>query len=127
MKKVITYGTFDLLHYGHILLLQRAKELGDHLTVGLSTDSFNTLKGKQSYMSFSERKDILESIKFIDKIIPEENWSQKAKDIKERKIDIFVMGDDWSGKFDQLECEVIYLPRTPKISTSSIKEVIKVL
>jgi glycerol-3-phosphate cytidylyltransferase len=126
MKRVITYGTFDLLHYGHIMLFERAKSLGDHLTVGLSTDAFNKLKGKQSYLSFNERKKILESIKYIDMIIPEENWTQKANDIKEKKIDIFVMGDDWVGKFDELECEVIYLPRTPKISTSNIKEVIKI-
>ncbi|MFB5759861.1 glycerol-3-phosphate cytidylyltransferase [Paenibacillus medicaginis] len=123
MKKVITYGTFDLLHYGHILLLQRAKELGDHLTVGLSTDHFNEIKGKTSYFTYEERKMMLEAIKYVDLVIPEYEWEQKSADIQEHQINTFVMGDDWAGKFDDLKqyCEVIYLARTPDVSTTSIK------
>ncbi|WP_018887603.1 glycerol-3-phosphate cytidylyltransferase [Paenibacillus massiliensis] len=124
MKKVITYGTFDLLHYGHILLLQRARELGDHLTVALSTDGFNHIKGKHAYFSYEKRKMMLEAIKYVDTVIPERNWEQKQHDIVDYDIDIFVMGDDWRGKFDELSahCEVIYLERTPDISTTSIKD-----
>lgn len=124
MKRVITYGTFDLIHYGHINLLQRAKELGDYLIVGLSTDEFNMRdKNKKSYFCYEERKKLLEAIRFVDEVIPEENWEQKRKDIVENNIDIFVMGDDWKGKFDFLSdlCEVVYLPRTPEISSSKIK------
>ena len=124
MKKVLTYGTFDLLHIGHINILQRAKEFGDHLTVGLSTDEFNAGKNKKAYHSFENRKLILESIRFVDKVIPENTWDQKIKDVIENDIDIFVMGDDWEGKFDFLKeyCEVIYLPRTIGISTTKIKD-----
>lgn len=128
MKKVITYGTFDLLHYGHIRLLKRAKELGDYLIVGLSTDEFNQLqKHKESYNSYEERKYILEAIRYVDEVIPEQNWEQKAQDIKKYNINTFVMGSDWQGKFDFLKpyCEVIYLPRTPGISTSKIKNDLK--
>jgi glycerol-3-phosphate cytidylyltransferase len=123
MIKVITYGTYDLLHYGHINLLRRAKRLGDYLIVGLSTDAFNRVKGKKSYFSYEERKLLLESIRYVDLVIPEENWEQKIEDIKKYNVDIFVMGDDWKGKFDFLEryCKVVYLPRTPKISTTKIK------
>ncbi|CEG29084.1 glycerol-3-phosphate cytidylyltransferase [Bacillus sp. B-jedd] len=123
MKKVITYGTFDLLHWGHINLLKRASELGDHLTVAISTDEFNDLKNKKAYHSFENRKMILESIRYVDKVIPENNWEQKIQDVIDNDIDIFVMGDDWKGKFDFLKeyCEVIYLPRTVGISTSQIK------
>jgi glycerol-3-phosphate cytidylyltransferase len=123
MKKVITYGTFDLLHWGHINLLKRAKDLGDHLTVAISSDEFNDLKNKQAYHSFDNRKMILESIRYVDKVIPENDWEQKIKDVIENDIDIFVMGDDWKGKFDFLKdyCEVVYLPRTVGISTSKIK------
>ncbi|MCK6075673.1 glycerol-3-phosphate cytidylyltransferase [Paenibacillus silvae] len=123
MKKVITYGTFDLLHYGHILLLQRAKILGDYLIVALSTDEFNQLKGKSAYFTYDERKMMLEAIKYVDLVIPEENWEQKTNDISRWDVDVFVMGDDWKGKFDQLStlCDVIYLSRTPDISTTSIK------
>ena len=124
MRKVITYGTYDLLHYGHINLLRRAKEKGDYLIVALSTDEFNRHKGKKSYFTFSERKHLLEAIRYVDLVIPEENWEQKEKDIDEFKVDVFVMGDDWEGKFDFLQdkCEVIYLPRTQEISTTKIKE-----
>jgi glycerol-3-phosphate cytidylyltransferase len=123
MKRVITYGTFDLLHYGHINLLKRAKGLGDYLIVALSTNEFNEIKGKKCYFSYEQRKKLLESIRYVDLVIPEENWEQKADDIKNFKIDIFVMGDDWAGKFDYLAdyCKVEYLPRTPEISTTKIK------
>lgn len=123
MKKVITYGTFDLLHHGHINILKRAKEHGDYLIVGLSSDGFNAIKGKAAYHSYEERKLILEAIKYVDEVIPEHDWGQKIDDIKSNNIDLFVMGSDWEGKFDELMdyCEVIYLPRTEGISTSKIK------
>jgi glycerol-3-phosphate cytidylyltransferase len=124
MKKVITYGTFDLLHWGHINLLKRAKELGDHLTVAISSDEFNELKNKKSYHSFDNRKMILESIRYVDEVIAEDNWEQKISDVVDNDIDVFVMGDDWEGKFDFLKeyCEVVYLPRTIGISTTKIKK-----
>lgn len=125
MKRVITYGTFDLLHYGHINLLKRAKELGDYLIVGLSTDEFNiNNKNKKSYFCYDERKVLLESVRYVDLVIPEKNWEQKITDVKQYNINVFVIGDDWKGKFDFLikeGVEVIYLPRTPEISTSKIK------
>lgn len=124
MKRVITYGTFDLLHYGHINLLKRAKALGDYLIVALSTDEFNEIKGKKSYFSYEKRKALLEAIRYVDLVIPEENWEQKISDCKEYHIDVFVIGDDWAGKFDFLKnqgVEVIYLSRTPEISTTKIK------
>lgn len=125
MKKVITYGTFDLLHYGHINLLKRAKQLGDYLIVCLSTDEFNkNSKNKECYFSYEIRKQLLEAIRYVDLVVPEDNWDQKVKDIKEFNIDTFVMGDDWKGKFDSLEsyCKVVYLPRTKEISTTKIKK-----
>lgn len=125
MKRVITYGTFDLLHYGHINLLRRAKALGDYLIVALSTDEFNwNSKGKKSYFSFEERKAMLEAIRYVDMVIPEENWDQKTTDVAKYEVDIFTMGDDWEGKFDFLkdQCEVVYLPRTPEISSTQIKQ-----
>lgn len=124
MKKVITYGTFDLLHSGHINILRRAKALGDYLIVGLSTDEFNSIKHKHAYHSYETRKLILESIRYVDKVIPEKNWDQKTDDIISNNVDIFVMGNDWEGNFDFLKehCEVIYLPRTDGISTTKIKE-----
>lgn len=126
MKKIITYGTFDLLHYGHINLLRRAKERGDYLIVALSTDEFNwNEKKKKCYFSYEKRKQLLEAIRYVDLVIPENSWEQKSFDIKEFKVDEFVMGDDWVGKFNFLENEtevkVHYLPRTPEISTSQIK------
>ncbi len=129
MKKVITYGTFDLLHYGHINLLQRAKALGDYLIVALSTDEFNSIeKQKITYFSFEERKRLLEAVRYVDLVIPERNWEQKVCDVKEFKVDTFVMGDDWQGKFDFLSeyCEVVYLERTPEISTTKIKRDLKI-
>ncbi|MGF2941900.1 glycerol-3-phosphate cytidylyltransferase [Enterococcus xiangfangensis] len=126
MKKVITYGTFDLLHYGHINLLRRAKEQGDYLIVALSTDEFNwNEKQKKCYFEYEKRKQLLEAIRYVDLVIPENSWNQKTSDIKEFKVDKFIMGDDWAGKFDFIEtetcAEVIYLPRTPEISTTQIK------
>lgn len=128
MRKVITYGTFDLLHYGHINILRRAKELGDYLVVGLSSDEFNAIKGKKSYFSYAERKQMLEAIKYVDEVIPEDNWEQKRSDVHKYDIDVFVMGDDWTGKFDFLKeegVEVVYLPRTPDVSTTEIKNNLK--
>jgi glycerol-3-phosphate cytidylyltransferase len=125
MKRVITYGTFDLLHYGHINLLRRAKALGDYLIVALSTDEFNSnMKHKYCYFSYEQRKELLEAIRYVDLVIPEENWEQKSTDIDLYHADIFVMGDDWKGKFDFLknQCEVVYLPRTEEISTTKIKQ-----
>lgn len=123
MKKVITYGTFDLIHHGHINILKRAKEFGDYLIVGLSSDEFNDIKGKAAYHSYEERKLILESIKYVDEVIPETNWGQKVDDIRKNDVQVFVMGSDWEGKFDELKehCEVVYLPRTEGISTTKIK------
>jgi len=125
MKRVITYGTYDLLHYGHINLLKRARELGDYLIVVLSTDEFNwNSKQKKCYFSYEKRKQLLEAIRYVDLVIPEESWEQKIEDVKLYKADVFVMGDDWAGKFDFLKdyCEVVYLPRTPEISTTQIKQ-----
>lgn len=125
MKRVMTYGTFDLLHYGHIRLLKRAKELGDYLIVALSTDEFNMIKGKKAYHSFEKRKLMLEAIRYVDLVIPEENWTQKINDVVTYKADIVVMGSDWenSDKFENLKdyCQLIYLDRTEGISTSQIK------
>jgi glycerol-3-phosphate cytidylyltransferase len=124
MKRVITYGTYDLLHWGHIRLLKRARELGDYLIVGLSTDEFNAIKGKAAYHPYEERKMMLEAIRYVDLVIPENNWEQKRDDIRKYEADIFVMGDDWQGKFDDLKdiAEVVYLPRTEGISTTKIKQ-----
>ncbi|MDR0292074.1 MAG: glycerol-3-phosphate cytidylyltransferase [Elusimicrobium sp.] len=127
MKTILTYGTYDLLHTGHIELLRRAKELGDILIVGLSTDEFNAEKHKQAVLNYSDRKKILEAIRYVDKVIPEEFWEQKISDVKKYNADVFVMGHDWDGKFDFLKkyCKVVYLPRTPYISTTQIKTKIK--
>lgn len=127
MKKVITYGTFDLFHIGHLNILKRAKKLGDYLVVAVSTDEFNHIKGKKCAIPDNERMAIVEAIKYVDEVIPENSWDQKPKDIKEHNIDVFVMGDDWKGKFDDLKqyCEVVYLPRTDGISTTKIKKDLK--
>ncbi len=124
MKKVITYGTFDLLHYGHIRMLERARNLGDYLIVGLSTDHFNKIKHKQAYHSFEQRKVILESIRYVDQVILEDSWDQKVQDITQHGVSQFVMGDDWAGEFDFLTeyCEVTYLPRTEGISTTQVRK-----
>jgi glycerol-3-phosphate cytidylyltransferase len=123
MKTVITYGTFDILHVGHINLLRRARALGDRLVVGLSTDEFNQGKHKSSLLNYENRKAVLESIRYVDEVFPERTWEQKVDDIRRYGADVFVMGDDWTGKFDFLSefCEVCYLPRTPSISTTGIK------
>lgn len=126
MKRVITYGTFDLLHYGHISLLSRAKSLGDYLIVALSTDEFNlNNKNKSCYFDYDKRKQLVEAIRFVDLVIPETCWEQKKTDIQRYDIDTFVMGDDWQGEFDWLGaegCEVVYLARTPEVSSSQIKK-----
>lgn len=127
MKKVITYGTFDLLHVGHINLLRRAKALGDYLIVAISSDEFNDRKGKKAHFSIEDRIKIVKSIKYVDEVIIENDWEQKINDVKEYNIDTFVMGNDWEGKFDFLKnlCEVVYLPRTEGISTTRIKNDLK--
>ena len=129
MRRVITYGTFDLLHYGHINLLKKAKALGDYLIVAVSTDEFNLIeKGKNCCFSYEKRKALVEAIRYVDLVIPETSWEQKKSDMHEYHIDAFVIGDDWKGKFDFLKDEgvdVVYLPRTPEISSTQIKEEIK--
>lgn len=126
MRRVLTYGTYDLLHYGHIRLLKRAKELGDYLIVALSTDEFNSIKGKKAYHNYETRKKMLEAIRYVDLVIPENEWDQKIDDVKKYFVDVTVMGDDWKGneKFEVLRdyCEVLYLPRTEGISTTKIKK-----
>lgn len=127
MKRILTYGTFDLLHYGHIRLLKRAKELGDYLIVALSTDEFNKReKGKKAYHNYETRKKMLEAIRYVDLVIPEESWEQKASDVQKYDVDVVVMGSDWAGsdRFDYLKkyCEVVYLDRTEGISTTKIKK-----
>lgn len=125
MKRIITYGTFDLLHYGHINILRRAKELGDYLIVALSTDEFNwNEKNKKCYFNYEQRKQLVEAIRYVDLVIPETCWEQKRTDIHDYHVDIFVMGDDWKGKFDFLKEEgvqVVYFERTPEISSTQIK------
>lgn len=128
-KIVLTYGTYDLLHVGHIRMLKRAKELGDYLIVAVSTDEFNwNEKQKKCYYSYEDRKEILESIKYVDLVIPETCWEQKEKDVDQYQADIFVIGDDWTGKFDFLKdkCEVLYLGRTDGVSTTKTKQDLKV-
>jgi glycerol-3-phosphate cytidylyltransferase len=129
MKRIITYGTFDLLHYGHINLLKRAKGLGDYLIVALSTDEFNwEEKRKKCFFPYEKRKQLVEAVRYVDLVIPETCWEQKVSDIHEYKIDAFCIGDDWEGKFDFLQeegVEVVYLERTPEISSSMMKEVLK--
>lgn len=124
MKTIITYGTFDILHHGHINLLKRARALGDRLIVGLSSDEFNSGKHKSSLLDYENRKAVLESIRYVDFVFPEKNWEQKIFDIQKYDAQIFVMGNDWKGKFDMLkaQCEVVYLERTPAISTTLIKD-----
>ncbi len=126
--RVLTYGTFDLFHVGHVRILKRAKELGDKLIVGLSTDEFNSIKGKQAIFSYGERKEILESCKYVDEVIPEKDWDQKIDDIKTHRIDLLVMGSDWEGseKFEYLKdyVNVLYLPRTEEVSTTDLKSIL---
>jgi len=124
VRTVITYGTYDILHRGHVNLLRRARDLGDYLIVGLSTDEFNALKGKRAFFSYDDRKLVLETLRYVDEVIPERTWEQKTDDVVERGVDVFVMGDDWEGKFDFLldYCQVLYLPRTEGISTAEIRK-----
>lgn len=124
MKKVITYGTYDLFHHGHINIIKRARELGDYLIVGVSSDEFNEKeKDKDTYFTYEQRKMVVESLKYVNKVIPETNWDQKIEDVKKYDIDVFVIGDDWKGKFDFLKeyCEVVYLERTPEVSSTKMK------
>jgi len=125
--RVLTYGTFDLFHIGHLNLLRRLKSIGNYLCVGISTDEFNNKKGKACTIPFEHRMDIVGSLKYVDYVFPEISWEQKVEDIDKYKIDIFAMGDDWTGKFDFLssKCKILYLPRTLDISSSSIKSDIK--
>lgn len=131
MKTVLTYGTFDLFHAGHVQMLRRTRALGDRLIVGCSTDEFNAKKGKEAIFSYSDRVEILKACRYVDMVIPEENWAQKAEDVKAHDVHIFAIGDDWAGKFDFLteetNCIVTYLPRTPSISTTDVKGVIRAL
>ena len=123
MKTVLTYGTFDLFHIGHLRLFERLKALGDRLIVGVSTDEFNAQKGKRSFMSYEDRSQIVASVKHVDLVIPEQSWDQKVPDIRRHRVDVFGMGDDWKGKFDFLreECQVVYLPRTQGVSSTSLR------
>ena len=123
---VLTYGTFDLFHVGHVRLLERAAKLGDKLYVGLSSDEFNALKGKKSILPYEQRAEIVASNRNVTGVFPEESWDQKVKDIARLKADIFVMGGDWAGKFDELNehCRVEYLDRTEGVSTTEIKQVL---
>ena len=128
-KRVITYGTFDMFHVGHLELLKRIKTYGDELIVAVSTDAFNEIKGKKTIIPYDQRAQIVEAIRYVDKVIPEHHWEQKEDDIKTYNIDMLIMGDDWKGKFDFLQdqCEVLYLPRTKGISSSELKNTLKTL
>jgi len=128
MKTVLTYGTFDLFHIGHLNLLKRARDLGDKLIVAVSTDEFNATKGKTTLMPFEHRVELVRSVRFVDEVIAESNWEQKISDVQQHKVDIFVMGSDWQGKFDFLKpfCEVVYLPRTDNVSSTELKKAIQV-
>lgn len=129
MKTIITYGTFDLFHIGHLNLLQRLRNLGDRLVVGVSTDEFNAIKGKKTIVCYEHRAAIVSALRQVDAVFPEQDWAQKRADIVREKADIFAMGDDWVGKFDDLRdvCDVIYLPRTPDVSTTEIRQLVSAL
>lgn len=128
-KVILTYGTFDLFHIGHLNLLQRLKDLGTRLVVGVSTDEFNATKGKQTVVRFEDRLRIVQNIKCVDLAIAENHWDQKRGDIESHHVSIFGMGDDWAGKFDDLRdcCEVVYLPRTADVSSTDMKKLLSVL
>ena len=126
MRRVLTYGTFDLLHWGHIRLLKRARAQGDYLIVALSTDKFNLKeKNKKTYHDYKTRKKMLEAVRYVDLVIPEDSWEQKLNDVIQYEVDVVVMGDDWTGseRFEYLKdhCELLYLPRTRGVSTTKIK------
>ncbi|WP_373050588.1 glycerol-3-phosphate cytidylyltransferase [Thalassovita aquimarina] len=125
-RTVITYGTFDLFHYGHVRLLERLSRLGSRLIVACSTDEFNAKKGKASVVPFESRAKVLGACRYVDRVIPETNWAQKRDDIRRYDVDLFAMGDDWAGKFDDLRdlCDILYLPRTEGVSTTEIKRLI---
>lgn len=131
MKIVLTYGTFDLFHIGHVKLLRRLRSMGDRLVVGCSTDDFNAKKGKRCVIPYADRADILGSCRYVDEVFPEETWEQKLSDIKKFNANIFAMGDDWSGKFDYLQeetgCLVTYVARTPGVSTTDLKGVLRAI
>ncbi|AKC86801.1 adenylyltransferase/cytidyltransferase family protein [Pseudoxanthomonas suwonensis] len=129
MRTVLTYGTFDLFHVGHLNVLSRLREMGDRLIVGVSTDRFNETKGKQTIVRFQDRARIVQSLKCVDLVIPEDSWEQKAEDIKEHNVTVFGIGDDWKGKFDDLKdlCTVAYLPRTDNISSTDLKRLLSIL
>lgn len=124
MKTILTYGTFDMFHFGHVELLRRLKSMGDRLVVGVSTDEFNRKKGKRSLYPYEHRAKIVESIQYVDQVIPEKTWEQKCDDITRLNVDIFAIGDDWQGKFDDLKdlCEVHYMPRTPDVSSTELRK-----
>jgi glycerol-3-phosphate cytidylyltransferase len=126
VKTVITYGTYDLFHIGHLNILRRLREMGDRLVVGISTDEFNASKGKITVIPFGDRSQIVASIRYVDVVFPECSWDQKISDVQKYKADLFAMGDDWAGKFDFLKehCEVLYLPRTDEVSSSLLKNVL---
>ena len=123
-KTIITYGTFDMFHIGHLKLLQRQKKLGDKLIVAVSTDKFNEEKNKKTLIPYDQRVEIIKNIKCVDEVIAEKSWDQKIRDIETHNVDIFSIGDDWDGEFDFLKeyCEVVYLPRTKNISTTKLKK-----
>ncbi|UYO00441.1 MAG: adenylyltransferase/cytidyltransferase family protein [Devosia sp.] len=127
-RVILTYGTFDLFHIGHVRLLERARALGDRLVVGLSTDEFNEAKGKKATYSYQDREEILRSVRFVSDVFPERTWEQKVQDIQRIAADVFVMGDDWAGKFDDLSqyCDVVYLSRTPDISSSIVRNSLRI-
>ena len=129
MKTIITYGTFDLFHIGHLNLLRRLRGFGDRLVVGVSSDEFNAIKGKRTVVSYEHRAEIVTSLRYVDGVFPEHNWEQKREDILREKADIFAMGDDWVGKFDDLSdvCEVVYLPRTRDVSTTELRQIVNAL
>ena len=128
---ILSYGTYDLFHYGHVQILKRMRQMGDKLIIGCSSDAFNKAKGKKSFFNYEERAEILKSIRYVDEVFPEESWEQKVSDIKKYGAHLFVMGDDWKGKFDFIEkettCSVMYLPRTVGVSTTNIKEALSTI
>lgn len=123
-KTIITYGTFDLFHIGHLRLLKKLKSFGDYLIVAVSTDEFNQIKGKKTIIPYEQRKEIVENIKCVDTVVPENTWEQKIEDVLKYDVDVFAIGDDWEGKFDFLKehCEVLYLERTSGISSTQLKK-----